>query len=300
MPPPGIRSLLPLEIPTIDIVDVGAALEGEERYASLVAGGLARVTGFEPDEAQHAQLLAARPGGAYRYLRDFIGAGGPATLHVTRWPGCTSLYRPDPKVIDLFDTLGAAGPGGNFHVIRTEPVETRRLDDIPECPPADYLKLDVQGAELDVLRGAATSLARAVVIELEVEFVPLYENQPLFGDLQTFLRGHGFVLHKFLDVSGRCFRPWRLAPNPFIPLSQVLWADAVFVRDFAHLEAWSDDQLLRAVAILHEVYRSYDLAQRLLAELDKRQDRDLAQPYGRAVIQSGALVPYTMNFKQQP
>src|SRR5688572_3803587 len=138
-------------------------MEGEDRYAVLVGDGLARVTGFEPNDVQRAKLVAERPGDAYRYINAFIGTGEEATVHVTRYPGCTSLYRPDPRVIDRFDDIGTTA-GGNFHVIGTARVQTRRLDDIAECPPADFLKLDVQGGELDALRGAGKSLANAIVL----------------------------------------------------------------------------------------------------------------------------------------
>ena len=296
-----IRSALPsIEFPIIEIIDIGAGIEGEDRYAPLMSQRMARITGFEPDDARHAELVAARPAdGTCRYLKDFVGAGGPATIHITRWPGCTSLYRPDPKVIDLFDTIGAS-PGGNFEILRTAAIETRRMDDIPDCPAGDYLKLDVQGAELDVLRGATKSLASAVVIELEAEFVPLYENQPLLGDIHTFLASHGFMLHKFIDLSGRAFRPWRYTANPFVPLSQVLAADAIFVRDFTRLETWADAQLLKAAAVLHEVYGSYDLVNLLLMEYGRRRAQELWMDYSRAVASSGGIVPYSPNIKQQP
>src|SRR5581483_8890289 len=109
-------------VPTIDIVDVGAMAEGGDRYDALVAAGLARVTGFEPN-AENLRALAARSG-PYRYLPHVIGSGAEATLHVTRYPGCTSLFEPDPAVIDLFSTIACAPPEGNFHVERTERVRT--------------------------------------------------------------------------------------------------------------------------------------------------------------------------------
>jgi FkbM family methyltransferase len=302
MPSIPIRSALPtIEFPTVEIIDIGAGIEGEDRYAPLMSQGMARVTGFEPDDARHAELIAGRPpDGPYRYLKEFVGAGGPATVHITRWPGCTSLYRPDPTVIDLFDMIGASA-GGNFEVLRTATIETRRLDDIADCPAGDYLKLDVQGAELDVLRGAGKSLASAVVIELEAEFVPLYENQPLFGDIQVFLAARGFMLHKLIDISGRAFRPWRWPSNPFIPLSQLLSADAIFVRDFTRIELWSDAQLLKAAAVLHDVYGSYDLVNRLLREYGRRCGvEQLWMDYSRAVSAAGVVAPYTPNIKQRP
>ena len=97
--------------------------------------------------------------------------------------------------------------GGNFRVVSKEKIFTRHLDEIEECPQADFIKLDVQGAELLVLENALQKISNAVVIETEVEFVEIYRNQPLFGDIQKFMRDQGFVLHKLVDISGRNFRP---------------------------------------------------------------------------------------------
>ena len=110
---------------------------------------------------------------------------------------------------------------------------------------ADLIKIDIQGAELMALQNGTETVREALVIESEVEFVPLYEGQALFCDLQAFLREQGFVFHKFLDMAGRAFRPF-LPPNPHAPLSQLLWADAIFVRDFTELDRWTDTDLLKA------------------------------------------------------
>ena len=98
-------------IPTIQILDVGAMATGQERYHGLLATGLAQVTGFEPNPAEFARLKD-RPG-PYRYLPHFLGAGGPATFHLTRYPGCSSLLEPDPEVSDLFMTIGASPIDGS-------------------------------------------------------------------------------------------------------------------------------------------------------------------------------------------
>ena len=264
------------------------------RYQRLLDAGNATVSCFEPQAAQRARL------GDAAHLRVFpnvLGDGGPATLHVTRYPGCTSLFEPDPAVIDLFTAMSTQAPDGNFHVLRTEPVATTRLDEIEACPSADYVKIDVQGAELLVLRNGARKIAQAVVIECEVEFVPLYRGQPLFGEVQQFLSSQGMQFHKFLDIAGRTFRPVQLG-NPATAISQGLWADAIFVRDFTHLERYADEQLLKAAMVLHEVYVSYDLVMFLLAEHDRRTGGTLADRYRDAMKAAPGIAPAYMTLKK--
>jgi FkbM family methyltransferase len=285
------------KIPTIQILDVGAMSTGQERYHPLVASGLAQVTGFEPNPAEYARLQDRK--GPYRYLPYFLGAGQPATFHLTRYPGCSSLLTPDPKVIDMFMTIGCADPGGNFHVQKTETIETVRLDDIKPALTVDFIKVDAQGYELEIMRHGITTLSNTLVIECEVEFVPMYREQPLFGDVQCFLRDQGFMLHKLIDVAGRPFRPFN-PPNPFLPMSQLLWADAIFVRDFTRLEAFGDDDLLKAAAVVDVVYRSYDLAGVLLIEYDRRSKTSLWQAYVSDLQKRSSLSVQVLNMMDHP
>ena len=237
-----LRDVLGIDPPAVRVLDVGAMAEGEDRYQPLVEQGLAEVTGFEPNDASR-EKLNSRPG-PYRYLPQFLGDGGEATFHQTRYPGCCSLYEPDGSVINLFSTIGAEPPHGNFAVTGTSTVQTTRLDDVAEVGRVDLMKLDVQGAELKVLEHGEKTLEKVLVLETEAEFLPLYKDQCLFGDLHRFLHDRGLVMHKLLDVAGRSFRPLQGA-NPFLPLSQLLWADAVFVKDFTRLQRYSADELLR-------------------------------------------------------
>ena len=278
---PMLRDILGRDLPRVSIVDVGAGVEASARYAPLLEQQAADVIGFEGDLAR-AQEREQQAAGALRCLPYFIGSGQAATFHVTRYAGCSSLYEPDPAVINQFTGMSAEAQG-NFEVLARRRVETRRLDDVPECPSADLLCLDVQGAELDVLRQATKVLATAMVIEVETEFVPLYRDQPLFGDVQMFLREQGFVLHKLIDLCGRCFRPVVINENTSSPLSQLLWADAVFLRDWSTLFAASDEVLLRTARILHDLYASCDLVARLLGIVDQRQGSDLRAGYQRSL-----------------
>ncbi len=293
----GLPRLLPGPWPVVQVLDIGAMPEGHNRYQPLIDLGLASVTGFEPQEAQAARLNAVA--GPHRYLPYFLGSGGPADFHVTRWPGCSSLFEPDPAVIDLFYGIEASHPDGNFHVVATQTVQTIRLDEVAECPKPDYVKLDTQGSEVAILSSGREKLADAVVVESETMFIPVYRGQPLFGDLQKLMLDMGFLFHKFMDIAGRALAPMT-PPNPAAPVSQALWADAVFVRDFVRLERWSAEQLRKAVLILHEMYRSYDLVLYLLRELDRRDGTDLAPAYMSMLRQAGPLPILFMSVKQTP
>ena len=112
----------------LEVYDIGARIEGEPRYASLIQHWPASVTAFEPQKSELDQLESLGP--HVRLLPYTLGDGSTATFHVTRWPGNCSLFEPDPSVIDCFCGIGAAAIDANFHVVRTENVRTFRLDDL--------------------------------------------------------------------------------------------------------------------------------------------------------------------------
>src|SRR5262249_12593017 len=147
----------------------------------------------------------------------------------------------------------------------------------------DYLKIDVQGAELDVFKGAPRVLAAATIVQTEAEFVALYEGQPLFGDLDVHLRAAGYQFHTFDGLATRCFRPFRV-PGHFRGLRPVLWTDAVYVRDFMRLDRVSTAKLMKMAVMLDAIFNSYDLAALVIAEVDRRQGSSLAASYGQILI----------------
>ena len=93
--------------------------------------------------------------------------------------------------------LHAAAAAGSAYV-GTEPVDLVRLDSLAPTilAPDDrvYLKLDVQGTELDALDGARTSLPRVRAMELELSVVPLYEGAPLLAEMLGRIDEMGFDL----------------------------------------------------------------------------------------------------------
>lgn len=261
----------------VNIVDIGASSHGQltEPYAPLMQADLATVVGFEPDPEAHAKLCEIYAGNeSYRYLPYFVGKGGPATYYETNWFMTGSLYKPNKPLLDAFFQLGDV-----VQLVAEHPVETVSLDQLSDLGNVDMVKIDVQGGELDVFKGGAKALADTLVIWTEVEFVELYEGQPLFAEVEQFLRSQGFMFHCFTGIVPRSFKPLVLKDNPYAGIKQAIWSDAVFVRDFQKLDRLSNQQLRKLAAILDSVVQSPDFCLLVLKELDRREGSQLAELY---------------------
>lgn len=264
----------------VRVLDVGASeVEGDQApYDRLVKAGRAQVVGFEPDTAA-CERLNAKYGAAHRFLPHFVGDGQPGTFHETTWSLTGSLYRPNRPLLEKFQNLHEL-----VTLVAEHPVHTRRLDDIPEVGDVDFVKIDVQGAELAVFQGGERVLRNAVLVQTEVEFVELYESQPLFGDVDRQLRAYGYQFHTFAGLAGRCFKPIVVGNDTSRTMRQVLWGDAVYVKDWLKFDELADDKLRKLAILLHEVVRSPDLCHLVLQALDARGGGAIAPHYLSALL----------------
>ena len=106
--------------------------------------------------------------------------------------------------------------------IDTERVAITTLDRLREelVRPGDrvYLKIDVQGFELEVIEGAHTVLPQVQVVDVELSLVPLYDGAPRLQDVHDALAASGFVLRSLSPVF----------VNP--EAGQLLQVDGLFTR----------------------------------------------------------------------
>jgi FkbM family methyltransferase len=273
----AVSTPLPPSIPMIEIVDVGAMMVGQQEppYAPLLRNGLGRVVGFEPVAAECERLNAqAKPG--ERFLPYFIGDGSERTFYLTNYSMTSSLYEPNTALLKRFQNLENL-----TQVVETSNVQTRRLDDLTELSAMHYLKADIQGAELDMLHGAEQLLAETLVLHIEVEFLEMYKGQPLFGDVDVYLRSRGFSFHGFLGLMGRCYHPVLMNNDPNKGWRQHIWSDVLYVRDFMTWKALTPDQLLQLATILHDCYQSVDLAALALQHYQQKTSEPVWDQYIR-------------------
>jgi len=114
---------------------------------------------------------------------------GSTVLHVLNKTDSSSLLDPAGDASEVLQR--------EFREVKQTPIEMRRLDEIPglaKVPRFDLAKIDVQGAELKVLRGCGALLQRIHAIYIEVNFASLYKEGAVFCETHAFLEQAGFKL----------------------------------------------------------------------------------------------------------
>ena len=273
----SLWDMLGHESKPIKIIDVGAMMIGSKPpdYHALLKPGVSKVIGFEPDKEECKKLNQSCNDDCL-FLPYFIGDGSERNFNLCNKNMTSSFYEPDIDLLEKFQAMSEL-----HQVVGRSTVSTKRLDNISEVQEADYLKIDIQGCEVDVFNGAEKLLSEIMIIQTEVEFIPLYINQPLFAEVDQVLRKKGFLFHRFYQhgMAGRCFKPLVVNNNINVPLSQVLWADAIYVKNFMNYDHIPAGKLLKLAIILHDVHSSYDLAHYVLQHYDKQTKSNWAQQY---------------------
>jgi len=193
-----------------------------------------RLLGFEPDRREFDDLVSGS--GTTGHASTFFDVAlhdrrGSLALHVARDRGLSSIFVPNRGFLDSFPDAD------RFEIAEIQQIEADTLDNqllARNLRDVDFIKADTQGSELFVLQGAARTLASSVIgAEVEVEFTPIYSDQPLFADVDRFLRGLGYLLFDLRP----CY--WKRAAGRGVggPQGQMIWADALYLKSVPALRA---------------------------------------------------------------
>ncbi|MEZ0395284.1 MAG: FkbM family methyltransferase [Anaerolineales bacterium] len=195
------------------VIDVGAYI-GSFAYAMRLILPQAQIYSFEPLETNYRTLMDnLAPLDRFRAFQTALGEK----------TGAIDFYQDDfsasSSALEMADLHRRAFPQTGRQVKVTVPLA--RLDDYLDqidLQPPVLLKLDVQGYEAAVLRGAAKTLAQADYLLCELSFAELYAGQPLFDDLYALLAASGFRFAGSFDIL--------LSPLD----GSILQADGLFIR----------------------------------------------------------------------
>jgi FkbM family methyltransferase len=177
--------------PPINLVDIGAST-GEFTASVQEYCGIRRALLVEPQPKRVAELKERFPESRFEVCGCALAEkDGSIEMEILNWDYSSSILPVKPavggsdKVIDL----------GVREKIR---VDVRTLDGVLKAvnwtEPIDLLKIDVQGAELLVLKGASECIRRTRLIWTEVSFRELYEGAAVFSEIYQFMDAQGFRL----------------------------------------------------------------------------------------------------------
>ena len=269
-------------------LEIGAVPLGEKEkfYDILNYFPGSQIIGFEVDESVCNEMNTnAKPGATY-YPQALGVRNEKRTLYVTNAPMCSSLYKPNEKLLRLYNNFEVA------YLKKEISIETMSLDHFLEensMSDMDFIKIDVQGAEVDIFEGASRALQDITFIVSEVEFIEHYENQPLFGDVCNLLKKHNLMFHKFLGMQGRALHPSVINNDPNYP-SQDIWSDGVFIKDVLNMGSLSSSKLLK-LSFFAALYDSFDLTTFVLNHHDEMFGTDFVETiFGKPFVKKFAGV----------
>jgi len=204
------------------LVDVGA-MGGIEAEWKRIKDDI-RVVGFEPDEREFSKLSSSP---TRLYLNLAVSQESKdLKFYVSREPGKSSVYEPN------LDELRGFPSAQRFETVDKVLIPASRVSTLDttlrkhQIRDVDFLKLDTQGNELSILIGSRDHLRECVLgLKVEVEFLEMYRDQPLFADVDTFVRAHGFQL---MDLRRAYWK--RIDHTNFVGKGQLVFGDALYFK----------------------------------------------------------------------
>jgi len=228
-------------------------------------------------ESAHAKMLSEK------YVLPFCMGRryASAQLNITANSYASSLLPPNPAFFAYYCEIpiDAATYDVTYRdmleVVRTVDLEVHALDDlfaagrIPVPATPDFLSLDTQGYELEILEGAKQTIADGVLgIVSEVEMIPMYSGQPLLGDILNFATANGFLFAGFTTMFS--VSPHR-APIGMRGKALPGFGDALFLRNLDTLseDRIAPDRLYVMLLKLAFIATSFSLIEYALAALER-------------------------------
>ena len=244
----------------LGFIDIGSS--GGIYPPILPFAPLAHCTCFEPDKKAYRELKQT-----YKTKKQFseitifnIAIGSKAAhrkLHVTKSAVNTSLLKPNDELISRYNLTG-------LQLKEIDTVKTESLDNVIFQDGhrgerlGEFIKMDCQGAEYEILKGAEKTLQeQCVALYIEVEFLKPYEKQRIFSELDLFLRKRGFQLY---GLYPHYISTKKIDRRKFDTEERIIWADAVYFKDPIDLVnrkrkySQRDFEVLLLVAMLTHYY----------------------------------------------
>jgi FkbM family methyltransferase len=260
---------------------------------------------FEPDAVECAALQRTSAPNVHWFPVAVAGSSGRRPFYVLNRATGSSLYPPNDAVILEYSGRSYAG------VRKVVDVDCVSLNDFLieyRRPVPMLMKLDTQGTELEILSSLTADQMRSLLcVELEVEFLELYKDQPTFGDVHEFMVGRGFRLldlrthRSYRNGQDQAFHYLRkylnTAAGSAALSAELVAGDALYLRvSLLERTAETTAELIPTLCILR-LYGYYDLAFWLIEQA--RSDKSITPSEAKDLVRDIATGAPRPNLSQR-
>ena len=228
----------------ITLLDVGAAGGIQSRWNNI--SNNINYIGIEPDLRSEIDLEACK---SKKILNSiFWNERKTIDFYLCRKPMVSSCLPPNNEFLRKFSKPS------RFDIVKKLRVESSTIDHELLNEEIDFVKVDIQGGELYCLKGIQNKLNFCLGLEVEISFHQIYKNQPLFGEVDSFLYSKDFEFIDFLTLK-RAERDIYSHDS----FGQCLWGDGLWLRTPEYIASKLKYKVLEYLTIC-ALYGRYDLA----------------------------------------
>jgi len=246
------------------LIDVGA-LDGIP-LKWRVLNDCIKAIAFEPDPREFCKLESSKNKKYYNYALHNVSSD--LKYFIANGRGLSSILKPNLSILSEYMD------SERFEVAKEEIIQSDRVKNLDavikegDVKDVDFIKLDTQGSELAILHGGQDRLIPNIFgAQVEVEFIEMYEKQPLFRDVDKFMSEKGFQL---IDLRRQYWK--RSCCNDYKGKGQLVFGDALYFKKINILISELSnvqDSLYRRSKVIKSivtclVYKMYDYAVLLL------------------------------------
>ncbi|MFC3095061.1 FkbM family methyltransferase [Alteromonas sediminis] len=240
--------------------DIGAS-EGLGGPWKLLDEGIITTIGFEPDKKEYEKLVAKYPDSTY-YNIGLWSEPCTRNYYLTQQDyyndfkhGTSGMYPPNVPKISL--NYGDIDKGRAVEKIVKVPCDA--LDNVLGNNPVipDFVKMDTQGAEYEILKGARGLLSQnAPIVTLETWNEDIYKDVPLVHKVMALMDEYGYQLYKTAIAVGRFYA----TDKSVHCISRDSGHELFYVKKYDQMHMMTDEQLIKQIAILEVFgFRDYSV-----------------------------------------
>jgi len=214
----------------VNLLDIGAR-DGLVWPWSQIDRKTLKLTLVEPDRKEADKLMKKYSASVLQHA--LWSRECSVSLYMNQSPGTSSVFKPNMKILENFHD------SHRFNSEKALHLHARTIDSLSTeglITEMDFVKIDTQGGELEILKGGERFLRDNIIgLEIEVEFVEMYEGQPLFSEIDNFIRKNlGLELW---DLRKTYWHHKKYSQKQPIK-GKIIFGDVLYFRSIESIDEW--------------------------------------------------------------